>query len=127
MVLSEEVKSVSLPTSVGEITVLPHHVHLFSQLTEGIVKIKKETGVDYLAIGGGYVETNGSEIHILVSRAYGQKEIDEVVTQKAVEHAKNILKQTRDEKQRLEASALLRRSLIDIKLLKRKRRTAPLA
>lgn len=122
IVLEEEVEAVTVPTETGEITVLPHHVDLFSLLVEGIVKIKKSSGEDYLSIGGGYLQTDGEVINILVTRAYGQQVIDEQQTAKAIEEAKKIVAQTKDIKQRAEAYALLRRSTIDLKLLKKRRR-----
>ena len=121
IVIDREISSVSVPTADGEITILPHHVRLFSLLIEGIVKIKKDDVEDAIAIGGGYLETNGKTATILVSRAYGQDEIDHNLTNRAVEQAKQILSKSVDEKERNEAMATLRRSVIDSKLIKRKR------
>lgn len=120
IVLEDNVNAVTIPSADGEITILHRHTNLFSLLKEGIVKIKKDRHEDFLAIGGGYAETNGKEVNILVSKAYHQDEIDKEVTEKAVDEAKKILKSSTDEKQRLEAGALLRRSLVDLKLLKKK-------
>src|SRR3990167_2151929 len=119
IVIDKQVNSVSVPTADGEITILPHHVHLFSLLIEGIVKIKDAGNEDDLAIGGGYLETNGETVTILVSRAYGQGEIDRDLTDKAVEEAKNILSKSTDEKERAEAMSVLRRSVLDSKLIKK--------
>ena len=121
IVIDKQVSSVTVPTSDGEITVLPHHVHLFSLLVEGIVKIKTADNEDDLAIGGGYLETNGETVTVLVSRAYGQSEIDKNLTDKAVEEAKHILSKSTDEKERAEAMTVLRRSVIDSKLMKRRK------
>lgn len=121
VVLDDEINAVSIPTFRGEITVLPHHTHLFALLVEGVIKIIKENKEDYLAIGGGYMETDGKELHILVSRAYNQTEIDHELIQKSIEDAKKILHGSKDRNERLQASAMLRRSLIDIKLLKRRK------
>jgi F-type H+-transporting ATPase subunit epsilon len=121
IVIDEAVNSVSVPTVDGEITILPRHANLFSLLVEGIVKIKKKAIEDALAIGGGYLETDGKTVTILVSRAYGQNEIDYGLTNKAIEQAKHILAQSTDEKERNEAMATLRRSVIDSKLLKRRK------
>lgn len=120
IVLEQDADAVTVPSSEGEITILPKHENLFSLLVEGMVKIKKSTHEDFLAIGGGYVETNGKEVNILVSKAYHQDEIDRSVTEKALEEAKKILKSSSDKSQRLEAGALLRRSLVELKLLKKK-------
>ena len=124
--LEEDVSAVTAPSAQGEITILPHHVNLFTLLKEGIIRIKPsakttEDKEKYLAIGGGYLETDGEEVNVLVSRAYGQNEIDSEKTQKAIEEAKNIIAQARDESQRKQAISLLRRSVIDMKLLKRRK------
>ena len=125
VVLDDEINAVSIPTFRGEITVLPHHTHLFALLVEGVIKIIKENKEDYLAIGGGYMETDGKELHILVSRAYNQNEIDHELIQKSIEEAKKILSGSKDRNERLLASSMLRRSLIDMKLLK-KRKVRPI-
>ena len=121
IVIDKQVNSVTVPSADGEITILPHHTHLFSLLVEGIVKIKKDGNEDALAIGGGYLETNGKTITILVSRAYGQNEIDRDLTDKAVEQAKQILILSTNEKERNEAMSIIRRSVIDSKLMKRRK------
>ena len=121
IVIDRQVNSVTVPTTDGEITVLPHHVHLFSLLIEGIVKIKTGDNEDALAIGGGYLETNGKTVTVLVSRAYGQGEIDKDLTDKAVEEAKHILSKSTDEKERAEAMTIIRRSVIDSRLMKRRK------
>jgi len=115
--------AITLPTDEGEITVLPRHASLFSVLKEGIIKIKyNQENEDYLAIGGGYLETDGKEVNVLVSRAYGQDQIDEKMIAEAVEKAKNLLSEAKNEEERVRATALLRRSIIDSKLLKKKRK-----
>jgi len=121
VVLEEEVRSVTVPTASGEITVLPKHEKLFSIITEGIIKIKKGEDEDYLSIGAGYLETDGKELNILVSRAYGQSEIDEEMINKAQNEAKKILSQPASEQERSEAIAMMRRAVIDSKLLKKKK------
>lgn len=121
IVIDKQVNSVTVPTSDGEITILPHHSHLFSLLVEGIVKIKTENNEDALAIGGGYLETNGETVTVLVARAYGQNEVDKDLTDKAIEQAKLILTKSTDEKERAEAMTIIRRSVIDSKLMKRRK------
>lgn len=121
-VFEEEILWVTAPSVEGEITVLPRHERIFSLLKDGIVKIKRKGDEEYLAIGGGYLETDGKEVHILVSRAHKQDEIDAKLTQTAIENAHKLLKEAKDEGQRQEAAALLRRSVVDMKLLKRRKR-----
>lgn len=124
IIVDEQIQSATVTTADGEITVLPRHSNLFSLLVEGVVTIKKEKNdEDHLSIGGGYLETDGKHLNILVSRAYGQDEVDAQMTQKALEQAKKILSTSKDDAERHQATLLLRRSLVDLKLLtKRKRR-----
>ncbi len=120
--LEKEVDGATLPTSDGEITVLPHHANLFSLLTEGVVRYWNGDNSEYLAIGGGYLETDGTTMRLLVSRAYGQDQIDEKQTLEAITEAKERMKNAKTEDVRQEISSILRRSLVDAKLLKKKRR-----
>lgn len=121
MVVDEQVDEVTVPSSEGEISILPLHTKLVSMLTEGIITIKKAKEEDHLAIGGGYLETDGKNLRILVSRAYRQDEINEEQTKKALEQAKKIMSEKKDEGTREEAVTTMRRSLVDLKLLRKRR------
>lgn len=120
--LEKEIDGVTLPSTEGDMTILPRHINLFALLEEGIVHYWAGEDSEYLAIGGGYVETNGEEVSLLVSRAYGQESIDQQQTQLAMKDAKERMKSAKSEDARKEISSLLRRSAIDAKLLKKKRR-----
>ncbi len=123
IVHEEDVSSITVPSAEGELTILPRHAHLFCMLKEGILTYRGEGVDDSLAIGGGYLETDGKEVRVLVSRAYGQDEIDEKLTQEAIANAEKLLAQTKDTNERREATAVMRRALIDMKLIKRRKRT----
>lgn len=120
VILEKDIQSITVPSSEGDVTILPHHTHLFSLLKEGIVTYRTAKEEELLAIGGGYLETDGELVQLLVSRAYGQDEIDHKATLNAIETAKADMKQVKDKRQLQEISTLLRRSLVDLKLLKRK-------
>lgn len=124
IVREQDVTSVTAPAADGEITILAHHVNLFSLLKEGVITIRHDNKEEYMAIGGGYIETDGKTLNILVSRAYGQDEIDEKMTAKAIEEAQKLITEAKSDSERAEATAVLRRSVIDMKLIKRKKRTA---
>lgn len=116
--------SITVPTPQGEITVLERHIPLMSLVAEGIISYRESVGkVDTLAIGEGYLQTDGKVIRILVSRAYGQDEIDEKLTEEAIERAKKMLTESPDKSQKIAAESLLRRSIIDSKLIKRHKHT----
>lgn len=114
--------SVTLPTTEGEITILHAHADLLTLLKEGILTIKTEKSEEYLSVGGGFMETDGKNLTILVSRAFGQDEINEEMTNKALENAKNILEKNEEKTERDEALSTIRRSTIDMKLLSKIKR-----
>ncbi len=126
LAVEREIDSITVPGASGEITLLPKHAHLLSLLTNGIITIRSKNDEEYMAIGGGYLETDGKSIHILVSRAYNQEEIDEAATKEAMDRAKKVLQETKDKTEATEAMAALRRSTLDMKLLSKMRRKKPL-
>jgi F-type H+-transporting ATPase subunit epsilon len=120
--LEKEIDGVTLPSSEGEMTILPRHINLFALLVEGIVHYWNGEDNEFLAIGGGYVETDGETVRLLVSRAYGQDSIDAQETNKAIADAKAQMKNAKSDDARKEIASLLRRSVVDSKLLKKKKR-----
>jgi len=123
--LEKEIDGVTVPSTEGEMTILPRHINLFALLEEGVVHYWTGEDGEYLAIGGGYVETDGEEVKLLVSKAYGQEAIDIEQTQEALVDAKERMKSAKSEDARKEVSSLLRRSIVDSKLLKKKRSVLP--
>lgn len=126
IVFQEEVTSITAPSVEGEITVLPRHENFFTLLKEGIVTIRRAKKEDeLLAIGGGYMETDGKQITVLVSQAYNQDELDAKQVEKAREDAKKRLSETKSTQERSEALSALRRAEIDLRLLQKRPRRAP--
>jgi len=122
LVLEKEITSITVPSAAGEITILPHHEHLVSLLEEGVMGIKSSDGEEYMAIGGGYLETNGSVVRVLVSRAYNQDALNQEQTEKAMQDAQKALSDAKTKTDREEAMAILRRSTVDLKLMRKVRR-----
>ena len=119
-----ETDMVTAPALDGEITILPSHTSYFSPLEEGIIELKSDKNEFFFAIGGGYIQTDGKIVTILVSRAKGQDEIDEHEITAARGRADKMIATAKTDEVRKEAIELLRRSTIDLKLLskiKRKR------
>ncbi len=117
VVFEDSIDEITVPGFDGELTILPKHVALFSMLKEGIVTILKGREETLFSIGGGYVETDGKQVSVLVSRAFGQDEIDEAEIKKAQKQAEELLSKNITEQERKDAMQLLRRSTVDLQLL----------
>lgn len=68
VVFHDYVDSVTLPTTSGEITVLPNHAPLISHLAKGAIRAKFEGQQKQFEIQGGFMEvTADSRLTILFS------------------------------------------------------------
>ncbi len=119
---SEQVERVTVPTSSGVIGVMANHEALFTSLTEGEIKITTHSKEYFLAIGGGFMEVTHGKATILVSRAVHADELNEAEIKKAQERAREVISRKATAEEMSTAQAMLRRSLLDMKVLHKRRR-----
>lgn len=120
----QDVNMVSVPTVNGTVGILPKHIPLVSVLVEGEIKITAGGKDTFLAIGGGFMQVTKKEIVILVSRAVHADELNETEIHKAQATAQQAIKQKGSADERAQANAILRRSFVELKVLRhRKHRT----
>lgn len=119
---AEEVDMVVVPGVEGQMGILPHHIPLYAQLQEGEVKINKGVEEIFLAIGGGFIEVSKQKVIILVTKAVHADELNEKEILEAKERAERILKEEPEGENRLAMEQLLRSTLVDLKLLQRRKR-----
>lgn len=118
-VFDEDVELLSVPTSNGHIGILPHHIPLFTTLTEGELKITTKNKELFLAIGGGFMEVTKEKVSVLVSRAYHAHELNEAEIKKAQQKARDVIANKGKGDELAEAQSILRRSFIELKTLRR--------
>lgn len=88
-----EVESVSLPTTTGEITILPHHVPLVTVLMAGEVRIKKDNQETALSVSSGVVEIRpNSEVYVMAETAERAEHIDLTRAETAKVRAEDLMK-----------------------------------
>lgn len=121
----EGIVSITVPGTEGELTVLPNHAPLFTMLEEGVIQVVGQDDEIFFSIGRGYLETDGKTLNILVSRAYGQDQIDEEEVKQAKERAEKLLEEVDGEHDRQKALQELHRSMIDLKLISKVKRKTP--
>lgn len=89
-----EVTQVTLPSTLGEITILPHHIPLLSTLVAGEVSYLGEQTRGSVAIEGGFVEIVPHGLIVLADAAQMAREIDEAKVREAIERAEKALAST---------------------------------
>jgi F-type H+-transporting ATPase subunit epsilon len=93
VLFEEKVSQVSITTIMGEITILPNHIPLVSQLASGEIIIKKNGDEeDLMAISGGFVEVLPDQVVILADTAERAEDIDEERAEEARKQAEEVLK-----------------------------------
>ena len=119
---TDKVRDVIVPTPNGTIGVLPKHVGLFTVLGEGEIKISTGTKELFLAIGGGFMEVSHQKVSILVSRAVHADELNERAIKEAHDRAREIVSGSVKGEELAAAQAVLRRSILEMKVIRRHRR-----
>lgn len=108
----------------GEITIMKRHAPLLTLLSPGVIKVKTKDEYEYFSAGSGYVETDGKEALVLISEALGQNELDEKKVIEAKNQAKKLLTEQKSASDRAKAWAMLQRTSIDLKVIKKLKRKA---
>lgn len=95
ILFEEKVSQVSVSTVLGEITILPNHIPLVSQLSPGeiVVKQGKKEEEDLMVVSGGFVEVLPDQIVILADTAERAEDIDEERAEEARKKAEEVLKE----------------------------------
>ena len=123
IVYSDEVDEVVLPTPMGEIGILPHHIPLVSLLSAGELRIKKGGELICVAVSGGFIEVRPDKVTVLADTAEHAEEIDEVRAEEARKKAEGLVKEKRVDAAEFAAlSAKIEKELARLKVVKRRRR-----
>ncbi|OGV91876.1 ATP synthase F1 subunit epsilon [Microgenomates group bacterium RIFCSPLOWO2_01_FULL_46_13] len=127
--LTETVDFVSAPTVLGEVTILPHHLSLFTKLDAGEIKYHKAGKLTSFVISGGFMDVSGGKkVVVLADSAIRSDLVTEAQAQEAIVRAKQTMKEKRSQQEFLQAEAQLRRSLMELRVARRrKERQVPMA
>jgi len=125
IVFSREIVQVIVPTTSGEITVLPDHIPLVSVLKPGVLEIKEADGkMEIMAVSGGFLEVLSGKIVVLADTAERAEELDEKRIEEAHRRAEERKKEAveADDIQFANIAAQLEKELARMKALNRWRR-----
>lgn len=121
--LTVEVEQVTVPTQLGDITILPGHAPLFARMAEGeLVYLESKQGSPvYFAVTGGFVDVSPTDvITVLADTAVRSDQINLEKARAAVERAKKALAEHPPAKEALLIEAELRQALLQQKIAQRR-------
>ena len=121
-VYEDTIDSIVMPTTSGEIDILPGHIPLVTEVEPGEIIVSKSGESQSLAISKGFAQCVGDKISILAENAIHIDEIDESAVESAQRRAEESLatmeKMTDEEIAMLETQIAYARAQI---LVKKKR------
>src|SRR3989338_2819197 len=113
-VYEDTVDSVTAMTESGEVTILPGHVSLVSNLRAGELRVKKAGVESFLVASTGFLEVrDGVDVVILADTAERVEELELEKIEAAKERARKLLEEKRhgDDVAFADAAAMLEREL----------------
>jgi F-type H+-transporting ATPase subunit epsilon len=122
VVLRAIVKQVSIPTTTGEITILPLHVPLVSLLKPGVIEVVLENNErEIIAVSSGLVEVLANKVVILADSAERAEELNEIAIEQARIRAEGLKEQVQhqDDVEFARLSAVIEQELARTHAVKR--------
>ena len=122
-VYSDSIDTVVIPTTEGEVGILPGHIPLLTQVQDGELRVTKGSETHLLAVSGGFAEIEGDRVHILAEHAITEEKIDEHAVEAALKRAEEELKGAAhlDPQQYEHLQSLVRYSGVQLAVKRRRR------
>jgi F-type H+-transporting ATPase subunit epsilon len=121
-----DVDMVVAPGAEGALGILPQHAPLVSTLQPGELRVKKGANEVGLAVSGGFLEVTGDRVLVLADAAERAEEIDIARAEQARQRAQEQLATRAHEVDLVAAEAALRRSLVRLRVARRRQGGGPL-
>jgi F-type H+-transporting ATPase subunit epsilon len=123
---SDQVDSVNVPGSEGELGILPHHAPLVAMLGVGELRIRKAGAEESFAIAGGFVQVRPDKVVVMAEMADMASEIDLERAHEARKEAERAIEIGFHEGADLVAArAALQQALLRIRVAERRHREGP--
>ncbi len=110
----QEVSEVVLPTPNGYIGIFEHHMPLVSLASPGVITIRHKASdpdnkLTHYATNGGVIEVLDNQVRVLVDEADHEDEINEQEVQKAIDEARRVKAQAKNQVSIEQAQSLIDR------------------
>lgn len=109
LVLSADVRSVVIPGSEGEMTVLAHHAPVMTTLRAGVLAVDGDGGARRIFVRGGFAEIGTQGLTVLAEEAIAVEEIDRARVEAEIKDARDDLAEAKSEDERRAAAARIER------------------
>lgn len=121
-VLEGQASQATIPTKLGEITILKDHIPLIGYIKPGVVVTKEGNDEIEMAVSGGFLEFHNNELTILADTAERAEEVDierAEAARKRAEEMKQEKRKSFDENQYASVISNIEKQLARIKVAKK--------
>lgn len=115
LVFREEVEAIIVPAAEGYLGILPNHTPLITSLSVGVMRYRKNGGIQRVAVGGGFMEVAANRVTVLADTAERAEEIDVDRARRAKARAEARLRDRPPNLDYARAEMALRRALTRLK------------
>lgn len=121
IVIDQDADEIILPTTTGEIAILPNHVPLVTQIAPGVMTIKSHGKEEPLAVDGGFVQITDKTVSILADFATHARDISVAKAEEAKKAAEKAMRERKSDIDFAQAEAEFRRAILELKAANRTR------
>jgi F-type H+-transporting ATPase subunit epsilon len=118
----ENIDSVTLPGVMGEMTILPQHAPVMTELRPGPVLFRRAGEEVDLALSGGFMEVRNDTVVVLADTAERSDEIDQTRAEEARRRAQEAIAERQGTIDIARAMAALERAQARLRVVDRRRR-----
>ena len=122
IIFEGDIDQVTLPTSNGAITVLPHHAALFTKLIEGEIEVVEQGKRTSFVIAGGFFEINNNKASVLSDYAIRAESIEMAKSEEKKRQAEQKLREKLTNEEFTIADKDLKMSILELKVAQKVRR-----
>jgi F-type H+-transporting ATPase subunit epsilon len=116
VVYKDEVQGIIVPTVNGEISILPNHINLLTQISPGELTVKKVHSTQHLAITGGFLEIQDNKVSILAEHAIKAQDIQVAQAMEAKKRAEKAMAEKSTVNELKVAQAEMIKAILELKI-----------
>ena len=122
--LNTQVEAVNVPTSEGEITILPDHVPLITKIQVGELRYQNNHKWNSIVVSNGFMTVSpNNKITVMVDSATHARDISLGQAQSAVKKAQESMRQSKNRREMIMAEASLRLALLEMKVAQKSKKS----
>lgn len=122
LIYKDSAAEIVIPTVEGEIGVLPGHIPLIAEISEGEIIVNPGAGALSFAVIGGFLEVLNDKVSVLADYAVRSEEIESLKAEEARKRAEALLKEKHGRREFAYLERDLKKSIMELKISRSRRK-----